>query len=238
MSDVVGYRPLVGSVLDRARRELSVDEAAWARIEQACVRNIRFTLPFRQPSPAEAEVFARTAVLEEYARWLACERAVTVETGGSVTVHAEAVATLAALPADSFERSWVQTAQPALAIYLTCCQHLEDQPADDEDVAGWLTDLHAFSRRFGPCGRLAVDATIQTVIDDYDVGDVEDELNRSGLLGAVAGCSDRFDATYRHAEAPRPTTADVTDLVTTVAAVGAWLDARSAGPSADIAAAR
>ena len=229
---------LVGSVLDRARRELGVGDSAWAQIGQACVGNIRFALPFRQPSPAEAEVLARTAVLEEYARWLAGERAVTVETDESVTVHTQALATLAALPVDSFERSWAQTAQPALAIYLACCQYLEDQPPDDVDVAGWFTDLHGFSRRFGPCGRLAVDATIETMINDYDVGDIEDELQRSGLLAAVAGCSDRFDATYRHAEAPRPTTADVTDLVTTVAAVGAWLDTRSAEPSADIAAAR
>src|SRR5512135_1010950 len=238
VADVVGYRMLVGSVLDRARRELGVGDAAWAQIEQACVGNIRFAWPLRQPSPADAEVFARTAVLEEYATWLAGERAVTVEADGSVTVHAEAVVTLAALPVDSFERSWAQAAQPALAIHLACCQYLEDQPADDAGVAVWFTDLHAFSRRFGPCGQLAVDATIETMIDDYDVGDIEDELTRSGLLAAVAGCSDRFDATYRHAEAPRPATADVTDLVTTVAAVGAWLDARSAEPSADIAAAR
>ena len=29
----------------------------------------------------------------------------------------------------------------------------------------------AFSRPVGPCGRLVVDATIETMIDNYDVGD-------------------------------------------------------------------
>lgn len=234
----VGYRSWVGSVLDRARRELGVSDSTWTQIEQACVGNIRFAFPLRQPNPAEAEVFARTAVLEEYASWLACERAVSVETDGTVRVHAEAVATLAQLPVDSFERSWAQTGQPALAIYLACCRYLEDQLPEDESAAGWLTDLHAASRGLGPCGRLAVDATIETMITDYDVGDIEDELKRSGLLAAVAGCSDRFDATYRIAEAPHPTTDDVTDLVTAVATVRAWLDAPSRGPSADLAAAQ
>jgi hypothetical protein len=182
-------------------------------------------------------VFARTAVLEEYARWLACERAVTVDADGSVTVNSDAVATLAGLPVDSFERCWPQMTQPALALYLRCSDGMDNQPENDERAARWLTDLQAVGRRFGPCGRLAVDATIDSLVNsEFDVSDIADDLERSGLLAAVAGCSDRFDVTYRHAEAPRPATDDVTDLVTTVAAVGAWLDKRSAGPGVDVAA--
>ena len=89
----------------------------------------------RRPSPAQAEVFARTAVLEEYARWLACKRAVTVETDGSVRVDDEVVATLAELPMDQFEENWVQMARPALALYVRCCDHLESFPAEDERAA-------------------------------------------------------------------------------------------------------
>ena len=84
-----------------------------------------------------------------------------------------------------------------------------------------------------------MDAAIDSMVNsEYDVSDIAQELERSGLLGAVAGCSDRFDTAYRHIGAPRPATDDVTDLVTTVAAVGAWLDTRSAGPGADVAATR
>ena len=152
-------------------------------------------------------------------------------------VHAEAIATLAELPVDPFEENWVQVAQPALALYVRCCDHLESLPADDERAATWLTDLRAYSRRFGTCGRLAVDAAIDSMVNsEYDVSDISQELERSGLLGAVAGCSDRFDAAYRHADAPRPAADDVTDLVTTVAAVGAWLDVRPPGPGVDVAA--
>ncbi len=231
------YRAWVGSVMERARRELGVDDAAWSQIEAACRGNHRFRLPGWRPAPAQAEVFARTAVLEEYARWLACERVVTVESDGSVRVHAEAVATLVALPVDRFEENWVQVAQPALALYVRCCDHLESFSAEDERAATWLTDLRAYSRRFGRCGQLAVDAAIDSMVNsEYDVSDIAPELARSGLLAEVAGCSDRFDAAYRHAEAPRPATDDVTDLVTTVAAIGAWLDKRSAGPGVDVAA--
>ena len=234
---MVEYRAWVGSVLERARRGLGVGDSAWSQIEQECRGNHRFRLASWRPSPAQAEVFARTAVLDEYARWLACERAVTIEADGSVTVHAEAVATLAELPVDPFEENWVQTAQPAFAVYLRCCDYLESLPADDERAATWLTDLRAYSRRFGRCGQLAVDAAIDSMVNsEYDVSDIAPELQRSGLLAAVAGCADRFDAAYRHAEAPRPATDDVADLVTTVAAVGAWLDKRSAGPGVDVAA--
>ena len=110
-------------------------------------------------------MFARTAVLEEYARWLACERAVTIDADGSVTVHAEAVAALAELPVDPFEENWVQTAQPAFAVYLRCCDYLESLPADGERAATWLTDLRAYSRRFGRCGQLAVDAAIDSMVN-------------------------------------------------------------------------
>jgi len=51
-------------------------------------------------------------------------------------------------------------------------------------------------------------------------------MQRSGLPAAVAGSSDLFDTAYRNAEAPRPSTDDVADLVTALAAVEAWLDAR------------
>ena len=223
--DLVEYRGWVGSVMERARRELGVGDLAWSQIERECRGNHRFRLVAWRPSPAQAEVFARTAVLEEYARWLACERAVSIEADGSVTVDAEAVATLAGLPVDPFEENWVQMAQPALALYVRCSDRLESFPADDERAATWLTDLRAYSRRFGRCGRLAVDAAIDSMVNsEYDVSDIAQELERAGLLAAVAGCSDRFDAAYRHADAPRPTPDDVTDLVTTVAAVGAWLD--------------
>lgn len=83
-----------------------------------------------------------------------------------------------------------------------------------------------------------MDATIQPVIGDYDVGNIEDELAAFWCSGQERGGSDRFDATYQHAEAPSPTTDDVTDLVTTAAAAGAWMDPRSGEPSPNIAAAR
>src|SRR5664280_1902274 len=64
-ADLVEYRGWVGSVLERARRELGVGDSAWSQIEQACRGNHRFRLASWRPSPAQAEVFARTAVLEE-----------------------------------------------------------------------------------------------------------------------------------------------------------------------------
>ena len=145
--------------MDTARREVGVRDAAWSEIERACRGNIRFTFPGSRPGPERAEVFARTAVLEEYAKWLAGEAA-AVHRDGSVTVNSEVVATLAALPPDSFEQSWPQMTQPALAMFLRCGACLDDQSEDDSDIAGWLADLHAcvrpqpvFSVRMSRSGR-------------------------------------------------------------------------------------
>jgi hypothetical protein len=226
-AEPVDHQEWVGAVMDTARREVGVRDAAWSEIERACRGNIRFTFPGSRPGPERAEVFARTAVLEEYAKWLAGEAA-AVHRDGSVTLNSEVVATLAALPPDSFEQSWPQMTQPALAMFLRCGACLDDQSEDDSDIAGWLADLHAFGRsRFSRCGCLAVAATIDSMIDSPYAGSaIEADLQRSGLPAAVAGSSDLFDTAYRNAEAPRPSTDDVADLVTALAAVGAWLDAR------------
>lgn len=234
--DLAEYWEWVGSVMERARRELGVGEAAWSQIEQACRGNHRFSVPMWRPTPAQAEVFARTAVVEEYARWLACERGVTVETDGSVTVNSETVATLAGLPADPFEENWPQVGQPAFAMYLRCCEYVEAIPEEDgAAVVRWLTELRAFSHRFGRCGQLAVDGAIDSMVNsEYDVSDIAGELTRSGLLGAVTGASDRFDDAYRHSQAPLPAADDITDLVVTVATVRAWLDSAAPEPSVDV----
>src|SRR5664279_405704 len=105
--------------------------------------------------------------------------------------------------------------QPALSMFLRCGACLDDQSEDDSDIAGWLADLHAFGRsRFSRCGCLAVAATIDSMIDSPYAGSaIEADLQRSGLPVAVAGSSDLFDTAYRNAEAPRPSTDDVADLV-------------------------
>jgi hypothetical protein len=223
--DPVEYQRWVGAVMDVARLEIGVSDDAWAEIQQACAGNHRFSYAAWRPGPEQAAVFARTAVLEEYSKWLACEQAVILNDDGSVSVNTDVVAALVALPADTFEESWAQSGQPASAMFRRCCEHIEQHY---ENPDGWLADLHAFGcRTFGDCGSLAVAATIEGMFDMYDLSDVEDELARSGVLAAVEGAADRFDMAYRSSEAPRPTAADLTDLLTAVAAVNVWLDSRS-----------
>ena len=78
----------------------------------------------------------------------------------------------------------MQMAQPAMALYVRCCAHLESLPADDERATTWLTDLRAYSRRFGRGGQLAVGAAIDSVVNsEYDFSDIAQELERSGLGG-------------------------------------------------------
>src|SRR5674536_55781 len=68
----VDHQEWVGAVMDTARREVGVRDAAWSEIERACRGNIRFTFPGSRPGPERAEVFALIHISEEYAKWLAC----------------------------------------------------------------------------------------------------------------------------------------------------------------------
>jgi len=228
-SDPSEYQRWVQAVMEAARLDIGVRDADWEQIGQACARNHRFVFSsFARPSPDRAPVFARSAVLEQYARWLACERAATVDQAGSVACDGNVVAALAGLPADTFEGNWVQVGQPAFAMYMRCCDHMDKEP--DDDPIGWLTDLQIYGRdTFGRCGSMAVDATIDSMLNsEYDLSPINENWEQSAVAVRVAGASQRFDVTYRKADAPLPAVADITDLVTAVVATSAWLDSRPA----------
>ena len=116
----------------------------------------------------------------------------------------------------------MQMARPA-RWYVRCRAHLESLPADDERATTWLTDLRAYSRRFGRGGQLAVGAAIDSVVNsEYDFSE-----SRRSWSGRVWGAADAWTvSTPPTCTPPHPAespTASRTWLPT-VAAVGAWLD--------------
>lgn len=214
--------------MEVARLEVGVNDGDWEQIWQACASSHRFAFSsFSRPTPDQAPVFARSAVLEQYARWLACERATAIADDGSVACDADVVAVLAGLPADTFEGNWVQVAQPAFAMFMRCCGYFDQER--EADPIKWLTDLHSLGTdTFGQCGSLALNSTIDSMLNsEYNLSYIQDGWDRSAVAVGVGEAAERFDATYRHATAPAPTVDDLTDLVTAVSVTSEWLDSRS-----------